>query len=152
MFNQHFWLLCGLWCAVVNSYFIWRRLQPHVAQGAFSSEEVNRFTLWLAASVLIPMVGFWGIQQGATSAPSPNFLTWSAPHKHWALALQGLMWLAMLVFVFKANGDQILSTYVGVGYKGWVYKWFFSPLAYRWMAALTVISGAATAGFNLMQG
>ena len=152
MFIQHFWLLCGFWCATVNSYLVWRRLQPHVAQGAFSGQQVNRFTLGLSASVLIPMLLFWAIQQGATQAPSPNFLTWSNPHKHWALALQGLMWAAMLWFVFARKGDQILSTYVGVGYKGWVYKLFFSPGAYRVMSVLTVLSGASTAGYNLMHG
>ena len=150
MLVQHFWLLCGLWCGVVNSLFVWKRLQPHVREGKFSPREVNTFALALSASVLVPMLIFWGIQLSATATTSPNFLTWPAPQRNMALGLQVLLWTAMLVFIFAKGGAHLMSTYVGVGYKGWVYRWFFSPPAFKVMTLATVISGAGTAAFALL--
>ncbi|MEY4764454.1 MAG: hypothetical protein RI907_1127 [Pseudomonadota bacterium] len=150
VFLQHFWLLCGLWCGVVNSLFIWRRLQPHVSQGAFTRNEVNTFTVAMGSSVLLPMLVLWVLQQQAAQAPSPVFLTWSNPQKFQALGLQVALWCGLLYFVFLRNGAQVLSRFIGVGYKGWVYTLFFSPQSFRWMAIGTVVSGVATAAFNLM--
>ncbi len=141
MIQQHFWLFLGLWCGVVNSLFVWFRLQKRASVGGYTSAQANAFALILGAVVLLPMLVFWGLQQSAVSAPNPNFLTWPNPQKPLALGLQVALWAAMLYWVFVKNGAQVLSSYLGAGETGWKHTWFFSERAFKIMAVGTVVWG-----------
>jgi hypothetical protein len=141
VFQQHFWLFCGLWCGVVNSLFVWFRLHKRASVGGYTPAQANTFTLVLGAVVLLPMLGFWGLQQSAVNATNPNFLTWPSPQKPVALTLQLALWGAMLYWVFLKNGAQVLSAYLGAGETGWKHTWFFSERAFKVMAVGTVLWG-----------
>ena len=138
---QHFWLLCGLWCGVVNSAFVWLRLQKRVDVGPYTRQDAHRFALVLGTVVLLPMLAFWGLQQSAASAPNPNFLTWPSPQKPLAIGLQLILWVAMLAWINFMGGARVLSSYLGAGETGWKHTWLFSERAFKVMSVTTVLWG-----------
>jgi hypothetical protein len=145
VFQQHFWLLCGLWCGVGNSLFIWMRLRKQASAGVFTPQQANTFALVMGGVVLSAMLVFWGLQLSAVNAGNPNFLTWPNPQKQLALAWQVLLWGAMVYWVFFKGGADLLSSYIGAGHSGWKHKYFFSVNAFKVMTVGTVISGVASA-------
>lgn len=137
--NDYFWLLCAVWCGLLGAGYMRFQLRKQVAAGDFSAEEVASFTRAYALSIAGPCVLLWVLQQASGDHASPMFLLWPQPQRSVALALQFLVWGALLWWVFLKGGAVTFSRYLRAMQRS---KGFFNgPGAVRVGAVLAVLGG-----------
>jgi hypothetical protein len=146
---QNLWLVCGLWFGLSNGAFLWFRLRKLAKeQGSlFTQREAGQFAKWTGISIFVPALVFWLIQTSGGNGLEPNFLTWPAPQKHMALGFQVVLWLALLAYVFMANGADTMAKFMGAGRTKLLF--LYTPKAFKFMAASTVVSQVATLAFGI---
>ena len=115
--SQHFWLLCGLWCGLGNGALIWFRRRKYVEAGRLSEEEVLAFAKGTVLWLLVPCLVLWALQLSTGGDQSPEYWRWPLPQRYIAFALQAVVWLALVYWVFIRDGANTLSAYFGVGSK-----------------------------------
>jgi hypothetical protein len=139
--DQYFWLLCGLWCGLGGGIYTWFSLRKHVSAGTFSRHEVVRFSKGLTLWVLIPSLILWLLQLSIEGNSTPMYLSWPYPQKGAAFALQGLVWAALLYYVFFNGGAMTVSKYFGA--TNTFLRFLHSPLTIKFVAIAAVVSGVA---------
>ena len=108
---QAFWLVCGLWCGIGGGLYTWFSMRKHVARGKFSQQEVLGFAKGMALWIFVPCLMLWGMQVSIPGDSSPLYFKWPAPQRYMALALQVLVWGALVYWVFFRSGATILSKF-----------------------------------------
>lgn len=137
--GDYFWLLCGAWCGLLGAGYMRFQLRKKIIAGDFSKEEVTSFTRAYALWVAGPCTLLWVLQQSLGEHASPMFLLWPHPQKSVALALQFIVWGALLWWIFLREGAATLSRYLRAT-QG-VVSFFNGPGAVRAGAVLVVVGG-----------
>ena len=139
--QQHFWLLCGLWCGLLGAGYARYQLRKGIEAGEFTKEEVRSFTFKTALWVLVPCLVLWFLQLSISSDSTPQYFLWPRPQRYLALALQVFVWAALLYWVFLRDGASTLSRYARAARRS--ESLFNSPLAIKLGAIAVVLAGTA---------
>lgn len=137
--DDYFWLLCAAWCGLLGAGYMRYRLREKVAAGDFSEDEVTSFTRGYALSILVPCILLWVLQKSVGDGAPPMFLHWPQPQRSLALALQFLVWGALLWWIFLRDGASTLSKYLRATQRS--SSFFNGPGAVRFGAIAVVVAG-----------
>lgn len=137
--QQHFWLICGLWCGGIGGLGFWLRLRRHLSTGKYTKEEMNRFVRNMALWFMIPCALLWMLQMSLGAEAKPFFIDWPSPQRHLALAIQLGIWLALLYWIFFRDGTQTLSVFAGTGRVG--RESIYRPAILKLIVVAVVVAG-----------
>lgn len=142
---QHFWLLCGVWVAVVGGFFYRNDLKRIARAGEISHEQINRYARRCAIAVLVPSASLWVLQITVGPAAKPFFPEW--PNPQWMIAhgITVSCWIALLWWVWARNGAEHLSQVAKIrSYPSYM----TSPVAFRVLSLAVVASGIVSLLFG----
>jgi hypothetical protein len=140
VFNQYFWLICGLWVGVFGAlYFRYQASKLPLPQEV-SIQEVNRFAKGWAIAIVTPSVLLWLLQLTIRAASNPQFLSWPSPQKWVAISLMIACWLALLYWVWLAAGATRLSQMASL-YQAYLPQYVRTPTTFKILSLLVVTSG-----------
>ena len=106
MFENYFWLLCGLFVGGVGGAFGKLKAKEMIANNLVTLREANSFLKGYIISIMVPCVLFWGLQVMAGHDAGPDFIRWSMPYKGFAVVLVVATWAALFVWVFFYGGSR----------------------------------------------
>ncbi len=95
----------------------------------------------MALWILVPSLLLWALQLSTGIEPGPMFPLWPSPQKYVAIAIQAVLWLALVYWVFARNGANTLSTFYGAGSK--TPSFMHSPAAFKLGTVAVVLAGVA---------
>jgi hypothetical protein len=137
--QQHFWLICGVWCGVFGAAYARFQLRKSIEIGEFTAAEARSFALSFGLWVFVPCCLLWGIQLSIGTPATPEYFRWPTPQRYLALVVQVFVWLALLYWVFVRDGAIKLSRVLRSSNQST--SWVYSPAAVRIGVAALVLAG-----------
>lgn len=136
--DKFFWPFIGIWCGAGSSIMVWFRCNTIVAKSHLSEAEVMQFAKGNLIWIMGFSLSFWILQLTAGEPYFTEYWKWQSPQREIGLALQILIWLALLYWLFfKQGADTVSAIHGGFAFGP---SFLSSPAAIKISAIAMVIS------------
>jgi hypothetical protein len=109
LLERYFWLLCGLWMGGGGAIITYFKLSVAVTERLLQNDVRLRFVKGWFVAFMVPCTVFWLLQLSAGPASTPIYLQWPNPQRSVAIAVNVTCWIALLWWVWLAQGAVTLS-------------------------------------------
>jgi len=146
--DHYFWLMCGVWVGGLGGVSYYFKLSNAVATNALTNEARLRFVRGWIMAFMVPSTIFWLLQTSTGAAVSPDYLRWPNPQRWLAITVNVTCWIALLWWVWLAEGAQKLCDMYSLTSRG-QRKLPFGAIGIKILSLITVTAGVMALTQNL---